>query len=345
MNLINPRLCNILLLLLATVSLCSSPIAAQTFTTVDGNQIEVSLKPDKETIMLGETTYLSFEVKNLSGQDLCMGEGGDYRNDVGRPDSFKVTVVRDDGKSVSQPEVKFSMGGLSGCSKIPANGSHIIKLFLPHWATFKSAGSYSIRVARSLFITNYSTKSSTIFAADVSNELKIIPRDENNLGEVIDTLGGIMLDTDNPESGRALAALAFTKDKRAIKYFAQALEKFAIAPEGTAEHDSVRPTALALSQFNDDLALAALKNSMNSQDEDVRRDIAAALGHSNHPQAIAVLLKMRKDSYDGVRLEVAFALGQIETSQSDSLLQEMLKDESEYVRKAAQDYLSKRVRK
>lgn len=84
---------------------------------------------------------------------------------------------------------------------------------------------------------------------------------------------------------------------------------------------------------------------MNSQDEDVRRDIAAALGHSNHPQAIAVLLKMRKDSYDGVRLEVAFALGQIETSQSDSLLQEMLKDESEYVRKAAQDYLSKRVRK
>ena len=331
--------------LVAAFLLFSSPVVAQTFTTVDGNQIEVGLRPDKETIMLGETTYLSFEVKNLSGQDLCMGEGGDYRNELGRPESFNVTVVGGDGKAVPQPEVKFSMGGLYGCSKIPANGSHVIKLFMPHWATFESTGSFSIRVERGLSITNYSTKSQTSFTASVSANLKVIPTDEKKLGEVINFLGGIMLDTDNPESGRAIGALAFTADKRAIEYFARALEKFAQAPDGTDEHGRVRPTAHALSRFNDDLALAALKKAMNSPDENIRRDIAEALGRSTHPQAIELLLKMRKDSYYGVRLQVTFALGQIETGQSDSVLREMLKDENEYVRKAAQDYLSKRRQK
>jgi hypothetical protein len=333
------------LLLTACLIAACAPVSAQTFVTKDGGVIEVSLKPDKKVIMLGETTYLSYEVKNFSEHDLCMSVGGDYRNEFGRPDSFKVTVVRDDGKPVPQPEVKLSMGGLVGCARIPAHGSHVIKLFLPHWATFESTGTYSIRVERGLALTKYSAKDSTKFTSDVSTKIEIVPTDEKSLGEVIDSLGKVMLDPEHPESEQATAALNFIDDKRAIKFFVQALEKFSQAADHTREHDRIRPVASALSKFNDDDALAAIEKLMDSRNQETRRDIASALGRSKHPQAIELLLKMRTDNYWGVRLEIAFALGMIETSRSNSLLREMLEDESEYVRNAAKHYLEKRAQK
>src|SRR5690348_6587546 len=117
-------LCFVLLLLPLSAFAQSS---TQSFTTDGGAQIEVVLRPAKETIMLGETTFINFEVTNLSDKEICMTVGGDYRNDVGRPDSYKVTVGGDDGKSVPQPEVKFRMGGLIGCHSIKSKQTYVTK--------------------------------------------------------------------------------------------------------------------------------------------------------------------------------------------------------------------------
>ena len=43
--------------------------------------------------MLGEPGYVLFKVTNQSDRNLRIMVGGDYRNRLGRPDSFKIEVV------------------------------------------------------------------------------------------------------------------------------------------------------------------------------------------------------------------------------------------------------------
>lgn len=341
----NRILHNLLLFAFIVLSAAVFKVAAQKVETNEGHQLEITLKSDKEMIMLKEPTFFSFEIKNYSSQKLCVGEGGDYRNNIGRPDSYKVTVTGDVGKSVPQPEVKFWGGGLSGCSPIPANGSRIVKLFLPHWATFESTGSYIINVKKSLSIHNYSTKSSSTVKTDVNTNIKVVPYDEIKMGEVIDTLGSIMLNIENTESGNSAQALAYIEDKRAIKYFAQALEKFGKSEFMTDEYFRVSQSAAALSYFNEDSALAALETAVNSPIDEIRLDIASAFDRSEHPKALEFLLKMQNDSYWFVRLRVAQGLSKVKSDETLTLLHKMLKDENEDVRKAAQVSLNTRGQK
>ena len=137
---------------LLIVGLAGSSADSQTYKTLDGHDFSVTVRADKPTIMLGETTFLTFEVKNLSDTRLSFGDGGDYRNNIGRPDSYRVTVVCDDGKSVPQPRVTLWMGGLFGMQAVPVNGSYVRKLFVPHWVTFEEPGTYTVTVTKTLGI-------------------------------------------------------------------------------------------------------------------------------------------------------------------------------------------------
>ncbi len=134
----------------------STSVRAQSFTnyvTGDGHEFAVRVLAEKSTIMLGETTFLSFEIKNLSDKPLSFLDGGDYRNRLGRPERFSVTVTHEDGTPVPQPEIDYSMGGLIGYQTVRVNGNYVRKLFLPNWATFSTPGNYDITVERSLSIS------------------------------------------------------------------------------------------------------------------------------------------------------------------------------------------------
>lgn len=330
------------LLPLFALAAAGPPAAAQTAVTAEGHQLEIVLRPDKGTVMLSEPAFLSFEIRNHSAQELCVLEGGDYRNRLGRPESFTVTVTGDGGKPVPQPEVKFNMGGLLGCAMIPANGSHTRKLFLPHWATFEAAGSYTVNVKKTLAVENNSTQSKSSVEADVSAKIEVVADDEDKLGAVIDSLGGTMLDADHKESERSAQALAAIDDRRVIRYFARALKKFDKSGVGTGGYSQTVRAASALSRFNDDAAVAALEAVMGSRNEETRLAVASAFEGSEHPKAPELLLKMRKDSYWFVRLRVAQGAGKMQSEESLALLRGMLKDEHEQVRNAARDGLKKR---
>lgn len=328
-----------------------SQVAGQTVATDDARQIEIALKPDKETIMLNEPTSLSFEIKNYLSQDLCLGVGGDYRNTLGRPASFKVIVTRDDGRAVPQPKAE-GWGGFSGCALIPANGTHTIKLFLPHWATFDDTGSYTIIVKRRMAFFNYKPTPKVfpdpdiILQAEVSANIKVVPYDENKIGEVIKFLGNSMLDINDPEARDSAQALAYIDDKRTIKYFAQALEKFGAFEFGFGDEYPISSQAVAaLSRFNDDSAIAALEAAMDSPSEDTRLNVAGAFERSPHQHALELLLRMQNDSYWFVRLRVAQGLSRTTSYESLPVLRQMLKDENEYVREAARESLKTRKQK
>ncbi|HEX5703261.1 MAG TPA: HEAT repeat domain-containing protein [Pyrinomonadaceae bacterium] len=316
---------------------------SQSFTTSEGDLFEVSLELDKDTIMLSEPMYMSFHFKSFSSRDLCVGIGGDYRNKLGRPNSFKVSVVREDAKAVPQPDAGPGFGGFSGCGIIPAGKTYDIRLYLPHWATFEDAGSYEITVERNLRVGAYTAESvPTSFKARLSRTLNVVANDSEQTSALINSLGAVMLEKDNQKNREAASMLGYyVKDKRTLPHFAAAMEKFGAEPEWSDEQIIVAKAAWALSTFDDDRAIDALEKVMTSQVDDTRLAVAEAFAASKHARAYNLLLSMKNDTYSLVRVRIAERLSQVNSKDSIALLREMLADENEDVRKAARVSLDK----
>lgn len=345
------RYCAVSLFLLLTAG---SVVTAQVAATNQDIPIQIRLKPDKKEIMLGEPLFIAFEVTNVSGEKLCLGVGGDYRNKYGRPDRFKVSVRTEAGAELPQLEV-MNFGGFIGCNSIEVGATYTVRLFLPHWVTIERTGSYRVNVKREMGFTDeakrerslgdvrrVSEKAKYSFTADVSAEFVVVPADENKMGGVITSLGSVMLDSSDPRADESAQALASIQDKRVISYFAEALRKFANVGDDFAQIDerNIRSrSAAVLAEYDDDRAIEALQSVMNRPNQDLRLSVATAFGESPHKSAIGLLLKMQDDEYWFVRLRVAQGLGKVKTIEARAVLQKLLKDEHEDVRKAAAESL------
>lgn len=333
----------LLLVGLVRLNVVAQAPVSQKFVTDDGHAFEVTLKPDKETIMLNEPIYVSFHFQSLASRDLCVGIGGDYRNSLGRPSRFTVSVVRDDGKPVPQPDAGPGLGGFVGCGVIPAGKTYDIRLFLPHWATFEDVGAYTIKVERHLGVQAYSADSPiTTFKANVSARIEVVQDNGDQMGALINSLGTAMLENDNDKGNESASRLGYLRrDQRTLPYFASALEKFGSASEWSNEHRIAETATRVLSTFDDDRAIDALEKAMTSSVEDTRLGIADAFSASKHHRALDLLLTMKEDTYWFVRLRVAQRLANVYSKKSISILSAMLKDENGDVREAARESLDK----
>src|SRR5262245_30330220 len=90
-------------------------------TTVRGCPVEVSVSADKTGFTLGEPVFLTFRVTTTCGEELAVIDGGDYRNRLGRPDSFSVSALdaSGDGTPVTAVDAGFQFGGLMGPQPLP----------------------------------------------------------------------------------------------------------------------------------------------------------------------------------------------------------------------------------
>jgi|GEM_PF-1870255 len=332
----------------------SLPVNAQEYTkyqSSDGHEFAVSVIPDKSTIMLGETTFLAFEVKNLSDAPLYFSDGGDYRNNIGRPERYSVTVMRDDGTPVPQPKVTMSTGGLLGSRTVPLGGSYVRRLFLPHWATFESPGTYDITVSRILSIstrnddTVFRTKDANRPVATTAHtKITIIETDPTKLGETISDLGDkVLADSDNPNIRDNLLLLDFIKDGRTIPYWVKAVERYSSSSNWKLI-DNFRQTPSILARYDTPEAIATIEAAMKSKNKDVRLDVAESLSISKNPRAIPLLLSMSKDPYWFVRLRVVQTLDQLDNDESARMLTAFLLDKERSVRESAEESLRRKNR-
>lgn len=323
-----------------------SSVTAQVEATNKDVPLEVRLNPDKKTIMLGEPLFVTFAVTNLSGEKLCLGTGGDYRNKFARPERFDVRVSSEDGAVLPKIQL-FSGGGLVGCEPMEPGATYKIRLFLPHWVTIERPGLYRVKVKRELgFIDSDNAvfgKVKYSVPAEVDAEFTVVPADENKMGGVINALGSVMLDSADPAAVDSATALASMEDKRVISYFAEALSRFrnsGFAAGRDAEYMINSRVIPALAKYDDDQAIAALRDAQKSTSDDVRLLIATALINSPHKSALKSLMKMQNDSYYFVRLRVAQGLKDVKTKEALATLQKLLKDENKDVREAAQASLN-----
>jgi hypothetical protein len=315
-----------------------------------------SAAPEKAELMLGEPGYLLFKVANPSDRPLRVMVGGDYRNRLGRPNSFKVSVVDADGKKVPQPDSGFDMGGLTWAMKLPARGECDFRLFMPHWATFEKPGRYTVTIRRKVTVvaddgTDPFAKKPEYFAVMAQATVTIVPTDRVRLGKIIARLGDKMLDrTNSDEAESAEKMLAAINDERVVPYFAALARK---------PHFSPRLAACApLGRYKTDEAFAALKKLVTttgaeirasattlklaeSSADGVRHSAAAAISDSPHPKAIHFLWTLADDRYYGVRLTVLHKAAEIKTPEARSIIQKMTSDANEMVRDEAIRYLKK----
>ena len=350
----NPRLAVLMFAVCATIS-CAQD--APLTTVVAAKDIETSLVPDKKEVMLGEPVYLSYVVKNKSAKDLQVVVGGDYRNGLGRPDSFTVTVTEDNGAKVPQPKTSESMGGVVTSQVIPASGSYVFRLFLPHWAVFDHPGSYVIKAQRILKL-QLATKGDDRFNkgdTDVESEartpISVTLPDTEQMGRLIEDLGAKLLSKGNRhEAHGPVEVLGAIRDERVIPHWIKALQ--------SDSYEMKFAALLALSGFNTDLALEGLKQGMKTTGKNIgrtatadlaeqsadsiRHSAAIGLSRSPHPDALPLLLTHRRDTSYAVRLDVVHALGnKMKAAEAAPLLEEMSNDANPMVSGEAKRYLQR----
>lgn len=338
--------------LLLTVVLLSLNVNAETYRAGEW-KIEVSVEPDKPSIMLGEPVYLSFRVQNHSDEDLQILVGGDYRNALGRPESFTVKTVSSGGKLVAQSDSGMQMGGMTGPQKLPAQGSYVFRLFLPHWATFADPGNYSIQCQRKLQLLKpeagkfFAEQKTTDIEVQASGKIEVTPADKRKMGDIIAQLGKTMLGNSGDAAETAARTLDSIQDDRVVPYYLRALD---------SKSYTLKFVALgALSKFDSRDALAGLKRGMTTRAEDmenattrevteqlarnIRHAAAAALAKSKHPEAVPFLLSQRHDESEAVRITVLHALGKMKSAEALSILKEMTEDKSKRVSDEAKRYV------
>lgn len=316
-----------------------------------GVKLDVTAAPEAKEYMLGEPGYVQFKVCNPSDRVLWMELGGDYRNRLGRPNSFRVEVVGPDGKKVFQPDAGFDMGGISYQVKLPPKGEGSVDLFLPHWATFEKPGQYTMTVRRKLTIVernaagNALAKSGSVEVSATAT-VTIVAADRAKMGDLIARLGRQMV-AEQGEYYGASRMLTAIHDDRVVPHFV-ALTKL--------PHQGPRETACRpLGRYNSDEAFEALKGLLKTTAADVRdgsttlelaessaanvRDSAAhALSLSPHPKAVPFLMTLAGDPNDGVRRTVLHKAFELKTAEAKAIIRQMTADQSALIRGEAKRY-------
>ncbi len=321
-----------------------------------GARIIVAAVPEKSEVMLGEPTYFSFKVGNRSDRNLRIMVGGDYRNRLGRPDSFRVEVVGPDGKKVPQPDAGFHMGGITSAQRLPAKGEYDFSLFLPDWATFEKPGRYTLTIRRKLELVPDDGTDAFAHKADVIDviaraTITVVPTDRVKLGAIIDRLGSKMLDRSrSDEAERAGKMLAAIHDERVVPYFAALAEKprysprfAACAPLGRYKTDKAFEALkmLAATTGADIRASATTAELAETSADGVRHAAAVAIAGSPHPTALPFLWTLADDRYHGVRLTVLHKAAEVKTPEARDIIQKMNSDANETVRNEALRYKKK----
>jgi HEAT repeats len=316
---------------------------------------EVSAVPEKTEFMLGEPGYVLFKVVDKSDRDRRIMVGGDYRNRLGRPDSFKVEVIGSDFMKVPQPDAGARMGGIMHSEKLPAKGEYTFRLFLPHWATFEKPGKYTMIIRRKLELVPDNKVDAFRQQADVvevatATTITIVPQDKAKLGKIIAELGEQMVDRKSDKAERAEQMMAAIQDERVIPWYVKLAEM---------PHSSPRLAACTpLGRFNNDMALAALQRLTKTTGADIRASATTlqlaessadgvrhsaihAIANSPHPKAIPLLWTCANDRNYAVRLTILHKASELKTAEARAIIEKMTMDENKDVRDEAQRYQKK----
>jgi hypothetical protein len=264
-----------------------------------GRTLSISLELDEAKVRPHEPIYASFMVRLDSGDPLILIEGGDYRNHLGRPESYAVAAIDADGHALPTRDAGPQMGGVMGGRRLSVDKPFRRRLLLSLWVRFERVGPHRIVVDKLLRFAREPWSAESLrapgaeMAVRVEAMLEVQPPSTEALGDVIDALGhrATSNDADADEAERALASI---HDERVIPHYVRMLRNGGarsfvalnrLGGHGTEEAFRAVAEALAKPEYR--------------SYEDVR-----ALGTNAHPQALELLWSFRHDEAENIRLAV-----------------------------------------
>src|ERR1044072_7733298 len=300
-----------LLLALASLAAMLAPARARAETYwLDGYEVEVTLKPGRDSFVLGEqvTLMLGFEGRSDTELELMLSaEGG------GWPDDFDVSVKGPDGETVARPEGRRpddTYDNVAMRGHLMMHGSRAwrgeragmnLVLSLKDWAKMKNPGLYAVTLRRGVRAGIYNGRRYRILPGTtkpaveirLQTRVKITSPGEDGVGRLVEELRASMLACNQDSSVAATTRLGGLGDERVVGPLAEAVAK--------CKNPSIKYQALqGLSKFSTDAAFEALSAAAADPDEDFRTVVANELGENKHPKALPLLLSMRRDPYYGV---------------------------------------------
>jgi hypothetical protein len=331
-----------------SLTLVSALGSSQSDYVVNGWPLKVTLVPEKSEIMAGEPVFLAYQVENLSDTNLSLLVGGDYRNRLGRPERFTVTIRSAEGQSLPVPDPGPSFGGLGGAQPLPAHGKFGTALFLSDWGVITSPGVYSISARRTLNLIpegskwNYGASTYDI-STSVDCSIKVVPADHQRMGELIDRLGKDLL------AGKrgSMQKLCAISDERTIPYFRQAAESrdYELKVEALAalgkfgSEEAIKVLEKGLATTWQDIGNCKNQHQAESMAENIRTAAAQALQCSQAEKSHQVLIAHLHDSSPQIRLTAVHLLGSMKTEEAAERLKTMTNDSYALVRQEAARYL------
>lgn len=278
-----------------------TPVESVTHVDVLARELAVSLEPDRRTLRQDEPLYLTFEVRLVAGEPLLLIEGGDYRNHLGRPESYGLAAIDvERGRSLPIRDAGPQLGGVVSGRRLSVDKPFRRRLLLAHWVRFDAAGAHRIVIGKQLRCAEepWSVESIRRPAAEievqVATTLAVQPPDSEALGSVIDELGRRTLSAEDTVWREAEQALATIVDGRVVSHYVRLLQR-------PGERSFVALKRLCI--HGTDEALHALGQALA---EPVYRsyEVVLGLGANPHPGALELLWSFRRDEAANIRLAV-----------------------------------------
>ncbi|MCY1059757.1 hypothetical protein [Nannocystis sp. SCPEA4] len=278
-----------------------TPGEAATYVDVLGRKLAVSLEPDRRTIRQDEPLYLSFQVQLVAGEPLILIEGGDYRNHLGRPESYVLAAIDlERGRSLPIRDAGPQLGGVIGGRRLSVDRPFTKRLLLAQWVRFDGAGAHRIVIDKQLrcAVEPWTAESIRRPAAEigvqVTTTLEVLPPAPEALGSVIDELGRRTLSSGDTVWREAEQALATIEDVRVISHYVRLRqhpgERSFVALKRLCRHG----TDEALDALGQALADPAYRSY----------EIVVGLGTNPHARALELLWSFRRDEAPNIRLAV-----------------------------------------
>jgi hypothetical protein len=292
----------------------------------------VTLIADEGAHRAGEPFSLRYRVKNSGPKPVWIVDGGDYRNKMGRPESYKLTA-RLGPEQIPVEDVGISMGGMMGPHPVAPNESYEMRLLVPRWLVLKKAGHYVFSVEKKLRTgagktDGWDEKNLDELPTHVSLSLDVDASTPESMGALIDVLGAKMM-LQTQDGYDAANTLDFVDDPRAIAKYAAVVNAWKDGNDAT--FSTVLESTYALRKWSTAEARAPLVRALSFKNESIRLAAAQSLSAQKTPEAFAALWALRTDKSDSVRLTVLQAADKLGGPDVATRLRFFLKDASPMV--------------
>lgn len=182
---ITPLSLSALLVVVAVTGAAAAPTGTKARYQVGDHPLTVELRPDQARFMAGEPVFADVV---YAADDIEIEDGWMGRNQLGRPENYRIAFIDAAGTALPVPDAGMQMGGQAWTVTLETGKDHHARLLLPLWVKALTPGRYQVRVETSIRARAGAAAWQQLDVA-LEARVEVIADDEAALAALIEALG------------------------------------------------------------------------------------------------------------------------------------------------------------